>query len=85
MNVDKDLNEPWFPLEAELQADAVGSRRDAVVAELQELSDASKRRIDQGLAPDAYRRETRIKVGLDAAIGVVRLIWYRYHGAGTSR
>jgi hypothetical protein len=70
----------WFPLEAELKADADGARRDALLERVRRRAAEVKGRIDHGLPPNEYADAERLHAGLEAAAHVVMLVWARHHG-----
>lgn len=62
-------------LEERLAADSTGAERDALLARLERTRQRLRRQLDQGLAPDAYRRVAEAHDGCEAALSALPKLW----------
>lgn len=68
-----------FDIQAKLAADADGSARRALEAELTTLQQSLKRKLDAGAPPDEFRKLNALMDATAAAAEVVANTWNLYH------
>lgn len=68
-------------LEEELRADATGTRKKQVEAELYETLTAVRQQMDSGLPPGEFEQLATLRIGLEAGLTTLDKAWGSFHPA----